>query len=228
MGVPKLITVSGTIRTASGTQGGWLVWASDTLVRDNATDDVMLPHEIVVTVPSTGEFTVQIPCNDDPGFSPSGWTWEVRPHFPGWRTPFSVSVPFASPGDAAEFSDLVEIPPDGDGQLYALFNHTHAGGGGGSLVGASTVASQTTYGATSTAGAAATYSKGDHAHGTPALPTAADVGASATGHNHSGTYDAAGTASSLVAALTKVLVLGPATAIPGGTAAGTVIVRTAT
>jgi hypothetical protein len=34
-----------------------------------------------------------------------------------------------------------------------------------------TVTAQTTYGQASTAGASATYSRGDHAHGTPALPT---------------------------------------------------------
>ncbi|MER7794889.1 hypothetical protein [Streptomyces sp. NPDC097640] len=37
---------------------------------------------------------------------------------------------------------------------------------------ASTVTAQTSFGATSNAGAATTYSRGDHTHGTPALPTA--------------------------------------------------------
>lgn len=71
-------------------------------------------------------------------------------------------------------------------------------GAGDSPDPASTVTAQTTAGASSTPGAAATYSRGDHAHGTPALPTPAAIGASATGHNHTGTYDPAGTASSAV------------------------------
>ncbi|MBW8735590.1 MAG: hypothetical protein JF621_00095 [Streptomyces turgidiscabies] len=44
-------------------------------------------------------------------------------------------------------------------------------GGGGSGTPSSTVAAETSYGQSSTAGAATTYSRGDHTHGTPALPT---------------------------------------------------------
>jgi hypothetical protein len=47
---------------------------------------------------------------------------------------------------------------------------TPAGGGGGTP--SDTVTAQTNFGATSTAGSATAYSRGDHAHGTPTLPTA--------------------------------------------------------
>lgn len=43
------------------------------------------------------------------------------------------------------------------------------------LSGASTVVSETTYGQASAAGSAATYSKGDHTHGTPASPGMDDI-----------------------------------------------------
>lgn len=127
MGIPTLITVSGTILDGGAPVSGRMVWASQTLVRDNATNDVMLPQEIEVPVGSDGEFSVQIPSTDDPGFSPTRWTWEVRPHFPHWTTPFSVAIPYNSPGGALSFSAIAPVPPNGDGQLYALAGHVHAG-----------------------------------------------------------------------------------------------------
>jgi hypothetical protein len=139
MGTPTPITVTGTIVNRDGPVSGKLVFASSTLVRDNASDDVMLPQEIVVTVPGTGEFTVVLPATDDPGFSPTGWTWEVRPHFLGWKTPFSISVPYDAAEGEIEFSALVEVPPDGTGELYALAGHTHPGGGEGGPIAISDV-----------------------------------------------------------------------------------------
>lgn len=48
---------------------------------------------------------------------------------------------------------------------------TPSGGGGGSGTPADTVAAETSYGQSSVAGSAGTYSRGDHTHGTPAAPT---------------------------------------------------------
>lgn len=59
---------------------------------------------------------------------------------------------------------------------------------GSSVSPSGSVVSETSFGAASSAGSAATYSRGDHTHGTPAAPTAASVGA-----------DPAGTAAGLVA-----------------------------
>lgn len=49
------------------------------------------------------------------------------------------------------------------------------GGGGGTP--ADTVTSETSYGTAAAAGAATTYSRGDHTHGTPAAPTPTGIGA---------------------------------------------------
>lgn len=51
-----------------------------------------------------------------------------------------------------------------------------AGGGGGGATPSNTVVAETTFAQASTAGVAATYSRGDHTHGTPPAPTAASVG----------------------------------------------------
>ena len=193
MGIPTLITITGTVRGIVGPVAGRLVFASSTLVRDDSSNDVMVPTEITAIVGADGELNVQIPATDDPGFSPVGWTWEVRPHFPGWKTPFSVAIPYDAPGGELDLSELTPVPPDGTGQLYATFNHTHEGGGGGGdgPDPASTVVSETAYGQAATAGNALTYARGNHTHGTPALPTPAAIGASATGHNHDASYAAA-------------------------------------
>lgn len=125
MSIPTLITVTGTIRDASGPIAGRLVFASSTLVRDPATNDVMVPQEIVATVGSDGELSVPIPATNDPAFSPTGWTWELRPHFHGWSAAFSVAIPYDSPGATIDLSDLVPVPANGTGDLYALASHLH-------------------------------------------------------------------------------------------------------
>lgn len=137
MSTPTMITVVGTVRIAGATVAGKLVFASSTLVRHGASDDVMIPQEIVATAGANGEISVQIPATNDPAFSPTGWTWEVRPHFPGWRESFSVAIPYDAAGATLQLSQLVEVPPDGDVQLYALVGHTHAGAGLGDVVGPS-------------------------------------------------------------------------------------------
>jgi len=52
--------------------------------------------------------------------------------------------------------------------------------GGGSGTPSATVVAETAYAQASTAGTATAYSRGDHTHGTPALPTPADIGATPT------------------------------------------------
>jgi hypothetical protein len=57
-------------------------------------------------------------------------------------------------------------------------------GGGGSGTPATTVVSETTYGQSTAVGTSELYARADHSHGTPALPTAAAIGAAPTSHNH--------------------------------------------
>ena len=52
------------------------------------------------------------------------------------------------------------------------------GGGGGGGTPGDTVITETTYGQAESAGVATEFSRADHTHGTPALPTPADIGAS--------------------------------------------------
>lgn len=87
---------------------------------------------------------------------------------------------------------------------------SHSGGGGGGGIPATTVTSETSFGLSPVVGTGTKYARDDHTHGSPTAPTAASVGASPTGHLHTGTYDPAGSAS---AALSAALAADPA---PGG------------
>lgn len=90
------------------------------------------------------------------------------------------------------------------------------GGGGGTGTPADTVAEQTAFGASSTAGAASAYSRGDHAHGTPAAPTKSTVGLG----NVDNTSDAAKPISTAVqTALTAEVTRADAAYDAGGAAA---------
>jgi hypothetical protein len=127
----------------------------------------------------------------------------------------TMTGPLVLPGDPA--SGLQAATKD--------YVDTHGGGGGGGGTPSGTVVSETSYGQSAIAGAATAYSRGDHSHGTPALPTPAGIGAATSGHTHTGTYDPAGSASTaLASALAADVPLGSSTpsavAIAGSGAAG--------
>lgn len=72
-----------------------------------------------------------------------------------------------------------------------------SGGGGGTP--SSTVQAETSYGIASSAGVATEYSRGDHTHGSPSLPTAAAIGADPAGSAASAQAAAQAYADSVVA-----------------------------
>lgn len=185
MTLPALITVKATIRDASGPVSGRLTWHRDTSLLPAAADDpsYLIPEVVETVVGSDGVLAQAIYSTDDPASSPTGWTWTVYPHFPHWRKPFSVAVPYNAAGGEIDLNDLVPVPPDGDGVLYAAANHTHPGGGS---VNYGSVTAEPTAGSASANGVADTVSRSDHKHGNPALPTPAEIGASAIGHTHDG------------------------------------------
>jgi len=199
MATPTMITINGDLNPAFGaTQVAFRV---PTPIRYNAGPDVLLPQTVLANVSQVdGTFTIDVPASNDPSWSPANWTYEITIVGPNLNYSFVAQIPVdVSP---LNFSSILPAQSASLGTLYAAFNHTHDGGGGGGGGGtpSSSVVSGTSFGAAQTAGVATTYSRGDHSHGTPAAPTAASIGAATTGHNHTGTYDPAGTAASAVAA----------------------------
>lgn len=136
---------------------------------------------INVTLGASGEFTETLLANDAEGFTPAGWTYRVDEEFanaPGRA--YSILLPAAV--SVVALPSLVEVEAS-DGTV------TWQPGGTPS----DTVTAAASYGLSSAAGAAVAYSRGDHAHGTPALPTVGTV---------AGTY-AAGDDSRIVGAAQK-------------------------
>jgi hypothetical protein len=80
----------------------------------------------------------------------------------------------------------VPSPDDGDVLVYDEDTSTWISAPAPSSISpASTVTSETTLNNTSSsAGTSADYSRGDHTHGTPPMPTYSDVGAAASDHSH--------------------------------------------
>lgn len=180
MTLPALITVRATVRDASGPVAGRVVFARSAILFPASSSDqnYLIPEEVEVEVGADGLLAQQLYAGNDPAASPTGWTWEVRPHFRHWHTPFSIVVPYDAADGEVNLNQLAPVPPDGTGDLYALVNHTHAGGGSVTL---GAVVAQTTFGLSSASGVLDTVSRSDHKHCTPATPTAADVGADASG-----------------------------------------------
>jgi hypothetical protein len=183
---PKLVTVTGTLLDGAGLPMSRVLvtFTSTLLIRAGVTDDLMMPTTIQALSGSDGEISVPVPATDDPGFSPTGWSWALKI---GSEPSYPVAVPFAR--DTIKLSELIPVPPDDDLELYATLAALDAlaatvaagGGGGGGGTASGTVVASTSFAQTSSAGVATTYSRGDHRHGTPATPTAASVGADATG-----------------------------------------------
>ncbi|MCX5365970.1 hypothetical protein OG864_45550 [Streptomyces sp. NBC_00124] len=141
---------------------------------------VSTEHGLIVLGPSnatlgaSGMFTLgPVLATDADGFEPSGWTYRVDENVTGQppRT-YSVTLPAATPVVALQ--SLVEVAAS-DGTIVLV-------PGGGTPSG--TVVAETSYGQAATAGSASAYARGDHTHGTPALPpTGTTAGTYAAGND---------------------------------------------
>lgn len=222
MALPAQITVVGAIADSNGPVAGRIVWHRDTPLYPSDTGDTSfaIPEEIETRVGSDGLVSQSLYSTDDPVASPTGWAWTVTTHFPHWKASYRVAIPYNAPGAQINLNQLLPVPGDGDGTLYAPVNHTHPGDGS---VTYGPVTAQTAFGATSGSGSSDAVSRADHTHGTPAAPTPASIGASASGHTHSGVYDPAGAATAAVEAHEAALNPHPQYAGGGGGASATVV-----
>lgn len=184
MSRPTLITVQGTYLKLDGTpDSGTVTFRSP--VFDLAADDasIMSPGPLKADLDNTGSFSLQVPASNDPDWSPEGWTYTVHVKVTSGAYMFKVMVPFDAPDATLNMNKLLPSV-DSDGNLYAAYNHTHDGIGGGGNDPATTVVSETTYGQSAAVGVGTKYARNDHTHGTPALPTPAGIGAAPTVHTH--------------------------------------------
>lgn len=132
MALPTLITVSGTLLDIDGTPAkGHVAFYSGTTALSSADDTVVVPSYILVPVELDGTFEVELPATNDPAWTPEGWTYKVVVNYNGNRYSFSTVIPYDANDGLINFSELLPAL-EGGSELYAAFNHTHGGGGGGS------------------------------------------------------------------------------------------------
>lgn len=250
---------AGEPRLVSFTQQGWHVGPADDLI--------VRPFTLYATVASDGSFAIDLPATDDPQWQPldpyrvqvavNGYvyygvlavpydtvgTLQLADHLQPESTPaeplstFLLSASRGAPGGVA--------PLDADGDVTdAAGNKITGGGGGGGPSPSNTVTAATSYGQSADDGAATTYSRGDHTHGTPAavtwstlsgkpstfpptLPIAqSDVtGLPAALTALSGADTALDARLAVLEARPAVITLADGALVPGDTPAGTIVVR---
>jgi hypothetical protein len=173
----RVALVAGPAGTEPGYTADGTVIARHSLVAD-ATGlwSIDLPANTTITPTGSYYIAAEMP----PGQPPAITAFDVpAAGGPYWLSARMIGVP-ASPaslyiavtqrGVAGGVATL-----DGAGQVPLSQLGNAPSGGGGTPAG--TVTTETTYGQASNPGAASTFSRGDHTHGTQALPTPAAIGA---------------------------------------------------
>lgn len=244
-----LVSVTGRVPTATSGQASFV--RPYTLV--GAADNSMVPPDTrYAALSSTGEFTIELPATNDPGWIPVNSPLLVEIVSNSGIIRGTVLLDYQT--TSVELADLIQIDGaatvgtsyialssrgvalgvaalDADGDVNDAAGNKITGGGGGSGTPSGTVVAGTSYGQASAVGVATTYSRGDHSHGTPALGTSGTT-AAAGNHAHTGTYDPAGTAVAAVSTHAGLAdphtgyalesTLGDAAVLDVGTGAGTV------
>lgn len=214
MSIPVTVTpivVSGAFLTSDGGPASGSVSFTPSVPAATAT--AILPMTpLYVALDTAGYFTVVLAATDDPQWLAPGWTYQVTERITGARVrTYAIEVPAASPGGVLDLATVAPVvspdlvtpyllgsrlgAPDGVASLDSagqvpldqLGNVPGGGGGGGTP--ADTVESETAFGLAADAGVDTDYSRGDHTHGTPALPTPAELGAAPAAHTHFAVYE---------------------------------------
>lgn len=191
------VTVTGTwrMRLSDGTTvpaTGYVTFTPTTRLQDGGSSEILPMSPVSAAFDAAGHISVTLMATDDPDLAPSGWGYQIDEHVAGAVNSYFALFPAAVPTvDLSTVAPAAVVPLVGYVSLAAVgapsgVASLDSGGqvplsqlgnvpGGQSPSG--TVVSETAFGQGSTAGAASTYSRGDHTHGTPAAPTAGSVGA---------------------------------------------------
>lgn len=120
MATPTLVTVTGDLAPNLG--ASQVVFHIPTLVRYASGPDVILPgNQLTTNVANDGTFTLQVYGTNDPNWSPTNWTYEVRILGDDLHETFDAQVPYDAV--AMNFSALLPAQSASLGTLYAGVNH---------------------------------------------------------------------------------------------------------
>lgn len=199
-----LVTVHGRIDALpTGGASGQVRFDRAYALVGGADNSIVPPRPEYATLDAAGEFTITLPATNDPDWTPVGWAYQVEVNTSAGLIRGSLQLDYLV--TAVELADLLQVDGtavpgttyialsargaalgvaalDVDGDVNdAAGNKITGGGGGGGGTPSGSVVSETAYGQSASAGNVTAYSRGNHTHGTPALPTAADVGAEPAG-----------------------------------------------
>lgn len=145
MAFPTMITINGTLKKIDGTaEKGHIVFQAPVNVLSSTDATVVVPSYKVVTLDENGAFSVSLPASNDPSWNPNNWTYRVSEQLSARTREYRTIVPYDAVGGQFDYPDLVPAI-DVDAQLYALYNHTHPGGGGDAVDWADIVNKPTTF-----------------------------------------------------------------------------------
>jgi hypothetical protein len=214
-----LVVVHGRIDALpSGGASGQACFTRPYALVGGADNSIVPPRPEYATLSATGEFTISLPATNDPDWTPVNWAYSVEIISSSGVIRGTVQLNYQTP--VVELADVIQIDGttstgttyiplssrgaaggvaalDVDGDVNDAAGNKITGGGGGGASPSGSVVSGTSYGQGTAVGAAATFSRGDHSHGTPSLGTTGTT-AAAGNHAHSGVYDPAGTAATVV------------------------------
>jgi len=143
-----LITVTGHYLLLNGTNAaGSVTFTSSTVLTDTVANEIIEPVPFTASLVG-GAFSIQLPATDDPDLNPNvGVTYLVTENITGTtgRPPYSIEVPWNSPGGTLDLADVAPAVPGPEVFSYVLtsvfnahVNDTVAHGGGGSTPDATT------------------------------------------------------------------------------------------
>jgi hypothetical protein len=200
-----LVTVHGRIDALpSGGASGQACFTRPYALVGGADNSIVPPRPEYATLDAAGEFTILLPATNDPDWTPVNWAYSVEIISSSGIIRGTLQLDYQSP--TVELADLIQLNGaaavgatyialssrgvalgvaalDADGDVNDAAGNKITGGGGGGGTPAGTVVAASGYGQSSTAGAASTYSRGDHSHGTPALGVSSTT-AAAGDHTH--------------------------------------------
>lgn len=197
------VTVQADLLPSGGAAGTCRIFYDNPL-----TGDTVVPYVDVTATLTSGSATLQVPATNATGWAPVDFMYRVELRAGGRARLGTLQLDKAN--TAVDLADLIQwngtvtagvsyilagqkgVPGgvaalDGTGQVLDGSGNPVTGGGGGGGTPSNSVTAETSYGASSSAGAATAYSRGDHTHGTPSLGSTGTT-AAAGNHAHAGTY----------------------------------------
>lgn len=200
-------TITATYVTALGVPcTGAVVFSLTTPLTDGGGSAILYPTDTTLLLDASGHVTVTLPCTDNASLSPEPFTYQVTEQITNRPTRvYSISLPsalaptvdlsqiapaasvasVANPvtltGDQTiagvkTFASSPVVPDPTAAQQAASKNYVDTHSGSGTPSG-TVVAETALNGQAASAGAASAYSRGDHTHGTPAMPRLDQVAA---------------------------------------------------